>query len=587
MTLDVLVTAMVTVTMVAVLVRDMVAPSIAVLSATIALLVLGVIDADRAFAGFSNPAPITVAALFVLARAVEKTGALQPLLRATLARASGERWGLLRILTPTMAASAVFNNTPIVAMLVPQISAWARREGRLAAIYLMPISFAAILGGMITLVGTSTNLIVSGLLEESGRAPLEMFELTIVGVPLAAVGLVVIAALAPRILGSRHGPMDSFDAAFREYTVEMEVVPGGPVDDVTVEAAGLRHLEGVFLVRIRRGAEVIAPVAPDTPLSGGDVLGFAGRADLVVDLQSIRGLRSAEHKHSDRFRDAGHAFFEAVVSPVSPLVGHTLAEVDFREQYGAAVLAIHRAGSNVRQKLGSVELKAGDTLLVLSDSGFRRRWRDRRDFLLVADLDGALPTGSRRGAFVLGTAASVVVLAALGIVPVLNGALVGAVLMVVSGILTPNEARSALNIDVLLVIAAAFGVGAAIEQSGLAAILASALVASSSWLGPWGGLLSVVLATVALTELITNNAAAVLMFPVALMTAQTVGGDPRDYAIAVALAGSASFLTPIGYQTNTMVYGPGGYRFVDYVRLGAPLTLIAIALITTILMLAP
>lgn len=577
------VTLVVVLAMIVALVRESLAPAVAVVAAMITLLVLGVIDAERALSGFSNPAPITVAALFVLARAVEKTGALEPFVAGTISPRRGSRRGLLRILGPTAAASAVFNNTPIVAMLVPQVSAWARRHGQPVALFLMPISFAAILGGMVTLIGTSTNLIVSGLLEEAGQEPLGMFEMTHVGAPVALVGILLLAFLAPRILTARQGPLERFDASFREYAVEMEVQSGGPVDGVTVEDAGLRHLQGVFLVRIARGDGLIAPVGPDELLQGGDLLGFVGRADLVVDLQAVRGLRSAEYKHADSFRDATHNFFEAVISPISPLVGQTLAEADFREQYGAAVLAVHRAGDRIREKLGAVELRAGDTLLLLSDQHFERRWRDRRDFLLVADLDGALPVGSRRGFFVLGTAAVVVALAALGILSVLKGALVGALLMVATGTLTPNEARNALNLDVLLVIAAAFGIGAAIEDSGLAAMVADTLVMPAEVVGPVGGLMAIVVATVLLTELITNNAAAVLMFPVAQAAAASAGGDGRAFAIAVALAASASFLTPVGYQTNTMVYGPGGYRFLDYGRLGAPITVAAVILITVLL----
>ena len=577
------VTLVVVVVMVVALVREFVAPAVAVVAGMIALLVLGIIDADRALAGFSNPAPITVAALFVLARAVEKTGALEPFVAGAISPRGESRQGLLRILGPTAAASAVFNNTPIVAMLVPQVSAWARRHGQPVALFLMPISFAAILGGMVTLIGTSTNLIVSGLLEEAGQEPLGMFEMTPVGAPVAVVGILMLAFLAPKILTARQGPLERFDASFREYAVEMEVQSGGPVDGVTVEDAGLRHLQGVFLVRIARGDGLVAPVGPDEVLQGGDLLGFVGRADLVVDLQAVRGLRSAEYKHADSFRDATHNFFEAVISPISPLVGRTLADAGFREQYGAAVLAVHRAGDRIREKLGTVELRAGDTLLLLSDQDFERRWRDRRDFLLVADLDGALPVGSRRGLFVLGTAAAVVTLAALGVLSVLKGALVGAVLMVATGTLTPNEARNALNLDVLLVIAAAFGIGAAIEDSGLAALVAAALVMPAEVVGPMGGLAAVIVATVLLTELITNNAAAVLMFPVAQAAAVSAGGDARAFAIAVALAASASFLTPIGYQTNTMVYGPGGYRFIDYCRLGAPVTVMVVILITALL----
>lgn len=563
--------------------REWLAPALVIVGAMVVLLVAGIVTPDEALAGFSNPAPITVAALFVLARAVEKTGALQPLLRGTLSSRHGHRKTLLRLLVPTAAASSILNNTPIIAILAPQVATWAQQRGRPVSWYLMPLSFAAILGGMVTLIGTSTNLVVSGLLEQAGQAPLGMFELTPVALPLAVAGIGMVVALAPALLPHRRGLYTRYEEEQREFTVEMQVEAGGPVDGRSVEAAGLRSLQGVYLVRLERGARAIAPVGPDEILLGGDRLSFVGRADLVIDLQQMRGLRSAEHQHASEFRGGPHGFFEAVISPTSPLVGRTLATTDFRGQYHAAVMAIHRAGERVRAKLGQVELRSGDTLLLLARRGFRDQWKDRRDFLLVSELDGSMPVGTWKGLWVLATAGSVVALAAMGVLPILNGALLAAVLMVGTGILTPNEAVRSVDMNVILLIAAAFGVGNAIQGSGLAASVAAAIVGVSLPLGPTAVLAAVVLCTLFLTELITNNAAAVLMFPVALVAGQASGADPRTFAMAVALAASASFLTPVGYQTNTMVYGIGGYRFGDYVRLGLPLTLATLAGIVLLL----
>ena len=582
MTLAAWFTLAVVVVTVGVMVRDWLAPSLAVVGAMVVLLVAGIITPEQAFAGFSNPAPITVAALYVLARAVEKSGVLRPVVSRTLAADGGHRRNLLRLLAPTAGASAFLNNTPVVAMLVPEVSSWAERRGTPVSRYLMPLSFAAILGGMVTLVGTSTNLVVSGLLENDGHAPLGMFEMTGVGLPAALLGLVLILALTPLLLPVRRGLKEGFDEGFREFTVEMEVEDGGAAEDRTVEEAGLRNLKGVFLAWIQRGERMVAPVAPDEVLRAGDRLGFVGRADLVVDLQSIRGLRSAEHKHTASFRDEAHSFFEVVVSPISPLVGETLKSAGFREQYQAAVMAIHRAGERVHGKLGEVPLRSGDTLLLLAERGFRDRWRDRRDFLLTSRLDGSLPGSVRHGMLALGTGLVIVVLAALEILPILQGSLAAAFLMVLSGALTPNEARRAVDLDVVVLIAAAFGVGAAIEASGLAGAIVGGLLAPAEALGPVAVLAAVVVGTLLLTELVTNNAAAVLMFPVAMAAAVAAGVDPRAFAIAVALTASASFVTPIGYQTNAMVFGPGGYRFTDYARLGLP---IAVVVVGTIILL--
>jgi di/tricarboxylate transporter len=562
-----------------VLATDRLAPALAVLGGAVLLMILGVITPGEAFSGFSNPAPITVAALYVVARAVEKTGALQPLVRGVLGNGGGGSWGLLKILAPTAGASAFLNNTPIVAMLAPQVADWAERRGRPASWYLMPISFAAILGGTVTVIGTSTNLVVSGLLQAGGHAPIGMFEISAVGVPLALSGLLLIGLLAPRVLPDRRGVRQQLEEESRQFVVDMVVEDRGALDGRSVDDAGLRHLQGVFLAQVERAGAVIAPAAPETLLRGGDRLSFVGRADLVVDLHAMRGLRSAEHSQLGDFEGANHTFFEAVVSGTSPLVGRTLKSIGFRSRYQAAVVAIHRSGERVNAKLGDVALRPGDTLVLLADVGFRDRWRDRSDFLLVSRLGGSPPVGTRKGAIVAAVTAGIVVVAGAGLLPILHAALLGAILLVVTGVLSPNEARSAVDLDVVVVIAAAFGLGAAMTASGLAAIVASGILEALRGLGPIGLLFGVTLATTLFTELITNNAAAVLIFPIAMATAVAAGLDPRPFAVAVMFGASASFLTPIGYQTNTMVYGPGGYKFGDYARLGLPLSVLMMVVV--------
>ena len=582
MSLDAWLTFVVLAVMVWALARELAAPSATVLTGVIVLLVVGVITPAEAFAGLSNPAPITVAALYVLARAVEKTGALQPLVAGTLGAGDGRSTGLARLLIPAAAMSSLLNNTPIVAMLAPQVENWAQRTGSSPSRFLMPLSFAAILGGMVTLIGTSTNLVVSGLLIDAGEPPLTMFELTPLGLPVAVVGVGLLILLSPRLLPERHPAQADLSDGFREFVVRMIVEADGALDGRSVEAGRLRNLAGVFLVEIDRQGEVIAPVGPQTVLRGGDELTFVGRADVVVDLHAIRGLVSAEHKHVQEFDTVRHTFFEAVLGPSSPLVGRSLKEAGFRAQYQAAVVAIHRAGRRIDAKLGGIGLKAEDTLLILSDPGFRDRWRDRSAFLLVSRLGGVPPAVGRKAWIVALVGGGVVVSAAVGLLPVLSAALVGALVLVMSGVLTPSEAKGAIDLDVILVIAGAFGLAAALENSGLAADVAQLIGGVFGPLGASGGLAGIVLTTVLLKSLITNNAAAVLMFPIAMSAATELGLNARAFAVAVALAASASFLTPLSYQTNLMVYGPGGYRFGDFARLGAPLVIL-VALATIVL----
>ncbi len=579
MTLPALFTLVVLVAAIAAMIRDLLPPAGAVLGALVLLLLFGVVTPAEALSGFSNPAPITVAALYVVARAVERTGALQPLVRSMLGEGPSSRTGLARLLVPTAGASAFLNNTPIVAMLTPQVSDWAYRQGHPPSWFLMPLSFAAILGGTITLVGTSTNIVVSGLMVASGMEPLGMFELSVVGLPLAVAGLVVIVVLAPLVLPDRRGVRREFEDETREFVFGMEVEVGGPLDGSTVEDGGLRHLNGVFLAEIHRDGEALAPARPDTTLRGGDRLIFVGQVDQVVDLQKLRGLRSTEHAHALDLTRPGHTFYEVVVSDSSPLAGSTLKELGFRGRYQGAVLAIHRAGERIHAKLGGVRIRHGDTLLILTDDGFGDRWRHRSDFLLVSHLGGSPPVGTRMAFFTAAVTAGMVGVVAVGLMPMLNASLLAAVLMTAGGALTAAEARSAVDLDVIILIAAAFGLGEALRSSGLADLLAGGIVASSQTLGPLGILLGVAVVTMILTELITNNAASVLIFPIAISTAAAAGLDPRPFAVIVAFSASAAFLSPVGYQTNTMVYGPGGYRFLDYLRLGVPLTFVLLAVL--------
>ncbi|MCA1735247.1 MAG: SLC13 family permease [Actinobacteria bacterium] len=559
-----------------------VSPAVAMSAGMVAVLVADVVTTEQALAGFSNAAPLTVAALFILARAVEKTGALTPMVKLALGGSEGRRRSIARLVLPAATASSFLNNTPIVAMLLPEVRAWAKSRKKSASLFLMPLSFAALLGGVVTLIGTSTNLVVSGLLVASGEPEMGFFEVTAVGLPIAVIGVFVLIGLTPLLLPDRT-PVDlQSDEQSREFVVDMVVAPGGPLQGKGVEAAGLRHLDGLFLATVERNGDLIAPVTPETVLAGGDRLRFVGRADNVLELQKTRGLISSEAGQILHLQGSGSRYFEVVIGIESMLVGQTLSEAGFRGRYQAAVLAIHRAGQRIEGKLGQIPIRVGDVLLLVADDGFRDRWRDRNDFLLVSGI-GQAPSPTSRRAWIVGALTlGLVLTASLDLIPILSGSLVAAVALVAFKVLTPGEARGAVDLDVILVIAAAFGVAAAVEESGLAAFLASGLVNAFSGMGDRGVLLGVVLATVILTAVLSNNAAALLMFPIAVASASATNIQSRGFAVAVAVAASVDFLTPIGYQTNTMVYGPGGYRFGDYARLGTPLTLLVSLVIVVV-----
>lgn len=560
-----------------VLTRDLVSPAVAFMAAVVVLLVADVVTPGEAFQGFSNPAPITVAALYVLARAVEKSGALQPMVRATLGSARSVRGALARMTAPVAAASAFLNNTPIIAMLSPQIGEWADRRGDSASRYLMPLSFAAILGGMTTLIGTSTNLVVSGLLEEQGYDPFTMFELTRVALPLALLGLVVTVLASPNLLPDRLPPRQEAREGGRSFSVRMIVEPGGPLDGLRMDEAWSALPDGATMVYFERDGEGAGQPHPDTVLAGGDFLTLLGDTDVVLGLHDVSGLASSQQPHLPfEFRSSRHAYFEAVIAPESRLVGRSLIDIRFLARYQATVVAIHRAGEPVHGHLAKAPLKPGDTLMVIADRGFGDRWRGRNDFMLVSRLGAPAPPLSPKAVVVLAVAAAVVVGAGFQILPILHLSLLGALALVVLGILTPNEAKDSIDFDVIVVIGAAFGLAAAVETSGLGQSAADLIAAVSGRFGAQGAMAAIVVSTIALSSIITNNAAAALVLPIALTSAATFGIDARAAAVAVALSASASFMTPIAYQTNLMVYGPGGYRFGDYARLGTPLTLVVL-----------
>ena len=560
-----------------VLTRDLISPAVTFMGAVVILLVADVLNPAEAFQGFANPAPITVAALYVLARAVERSGALQPIVTVTLGAGRNVRMALARLTVPVAAASAFLNNTPIIAMLAPQVEEWADQRGDSASRYLMPLSFAAILGGMTTLIGTSTNLVVSGLLQAEGQDPFTMFELTRIALPIALVALVLNVMLAPNLLPDRIPPRQEARVGGRSFSVRMIVEPGGPLDGMAVRDVQAALPETARIVYFERGGEGAGQIAPDKVLLGGDFLTLIGDPDAVLDLHEVSGLASSQQPHLPyEFRSARHAYFEAVIASESRLVGRSLADVRFLARYQATVVAIHRAGEPVRGGLAQEPLKRGDTLLVISDRGFGDRWRDRNDFLLVSRFGATSPEPTAKAGIVVGIGAVIVLGAGLGVLPILHLSLLGALALVGFGILTPNQAKDAIDFDVIVVIGAAFGLAAAVEGSGLGLAAAGLVADALGGFGPQAAMAGIIISTIALSSIITNNAAAALVLPIAISTAADFGIDARAAAVAVALSASASFMTPIAYQTNLMVYGPGGYRFGDYARLGTPLTLVVL-----------
>ncbi len=563
------------------LVRELAPPAAAMVGALVLFVLVGILPAESAFLGLANPATISIAGLFIVARAIRDHADLDRVISRFLGDGRhGARAALLRFVPPVILLSGFMNNTPLVATGAPVIRDWAERHGVATSKLLMPLSFAAIIGGVLTLVGTGPNLVVSGMLESAGEAPLGFFGLTPAGLPLAVIGGVVLIVLGPRLLPDRRTPHERSAGDPRDYTVRLEVVTDGPHDGETIADAGLRDLPRVFLASVRRDGASQGPAHPQTVLRGGDELVFVGDVHTVRDLLARPGLREAERAQTAVLEGERHGLVECIVGPNSDLVGVTMKQVAFRGRYGGAVIAVHRAGERIDAKLGTVELHPGDALLVLADDTFVERWHGHRDFAVVIPLDTEQPASGNGFRWLsLGTLAGMILLAATGTLPVLTAILLACAVLVATRAIRFGRAIAALDVDVLLIVAAAIGLGSAIEASGLAARLATGIEVAAAATTPLIALALIAFGTMLLTELITNVAAAALMVPIALDVAQRVEAEPTGFAVAVALAASASFLTPIGYQTNTIVYGLGGYRFGDYWKLGLPMAVVTLSII--------
>ena len=586
MSSEAVLTAVVVVVTLVALARELAPPAGVVVGGVVALVLLGVLDAERAFAGLANPATLTIAGLFVVSRALRQHGRLETLVARLLGEGDGGERGALLRLVPTVAlVSGVMNNTPLVATVAPLVRDWAERRGLAASRLLIPVSFASILGGLLTLIGTGPTLIVSSALVASGRAGFEFLTVGAVGLPLLLVAGPIVALLGARVLPDRRDRAERIAADRRDYTVLMAVARGGPSDGRTVSEAGLRSLPGTFVAGLVRDGEELAPVAPATRLKGGDELGLGGGAEVIAALLTHPGLVAGERAQVRLLDGERHRLVECVLGSSSPLVGTTLKALSFRGRYGGAVVSIHRAGERLVGRLGQVPLRQGDVLLVLADPGFAERWRGEPDFGAVIALeDGGPGPADARTRLTLFTFAAMVAAAASGIVPVVTAVLGACAVLVGTRTVSFRRALDAVDRDVILIVAGAIGFAQALTASGLSATLAGTAVTLSDGAGLVGALAVIVVATMVLTELVTNVAAAALMAPIAIDLAERTGADPTGFAVAVAIAASASFLTPIGYQTNTLVYGLGRYRFGDYWRLGLP---VALATLVTTLAVVP
>lgn len=559
-----------------------ISPDIVMVGGLTVLLLAGILTPAEALSGLANEGMVTVGVLYVVVASLRETGGIGWIVHSVLGRPKSLQHAQVRLMAPVAAMSAFLNNTPVVAMFIPAVSDWSKRHRLSVSKLMIPLSYASIAGGTCTLIGTSTNLVVNGLLiKETGSAGFGMFELVWVGIPVVGILFLFLILGSTWLLPERVPAISRFDDA-REYTVEMLVEPGSVLSGKTIEEAGLRQLPGMYLIEIDRQGQIMPAVSSLEILNQGDRLVFAGIIESVVDLQKIRGLQPAsEQVYKLGPPRQNRALVEAVVSDSCPLAGKRVRDGHFRNVYNAVIIAVARNGKRIQQKIGDIVLQPGDTLLLESHRSFAEQQRNSRDFFLVSRIDDTGPPRHEKAVLALSILALMVISVAFGWLSMLKASLLAAGLMILTRCTTGRVARRSVDWQVLIVIAASFGVGSALQDTGAAAIIADFLI-DFAGNNPGFALSLMFLVTALLTAVATNNAAAVIMFPIALTTAHNLGSSPLPFVITLMVAASASFATPIGYQTNLMVFGVGGYRFSDYLRVGVPLTLL-VGLVTVII----
>lgn len=552
------------------LVFTRVGPHLVMMAMLTVISCLGILTPAEALAGFSNAGLITVAAMFVVATGIHASGGVDLLVNKVLGKPTTVRSALWRIFAPVTVLSAFLNNTPVVATMIPAIHSWSRKIGIAPSKLMIPLSYTAILGGTMTLIGTSTNLVVNGQYQSlTGAEGFSLFAITAVGLPVGLAGLLFMWLFFPRWLPART-EQQAF-GNLREFTLEVMVSPDGPLVGKTVLEAGLRQLSRVYLVEIERDGAIVTAVSSEERLQGGDRLVFAGDTQAISDLLRIHGIvpSALENEAVLTSRRSERCLVEAVVSPHCEAVGRAIRDARFRDRYGAVVLAVARNGERVKGNLGTIRLAAGDTLLLEARPAFVSRQRYNRDFLLINDLEEESPR-HERALLSWGILVTMVGAATFGVLDMLNAALLGAALMILSGCCSVNQAEKSLDLTVIITIAASFTLGTALQKTGVAEFLAQGIINLSNGT-PWLMLALTYVAISILTEVITNNAAAVLMLPIVLEMTEKANLNNEPFILAIMMAASASFATPLGYQTNLMVYGPGGYRFSDFLRVGVPM----------------
>ncbi|MGQ8336912.1 SLC13 family permease [Sunxiuqinia sp. A32] len=573
--------------MIVALVNDWMRPGMLLFSALVVLMASGVINTQESLAGFSNKGMLTVAVLFLVSEGVRQTGALNIVARAFLPKRRGKMPIILaKILIPVSVISAFLNNTPVVIIFAPMVRNWAEKMNLSPQKFLIPLSYATILGGICTLIGTSTNLVVHGLMLENGLQGLYMFELGKVGIWIALAGFVYLMFIGHKLLPRKKNNNKRNRQDYKEYFLDATLPPNSSLAEVEIVNGRTHQLKDVIVISIERNGDIIDTRKGRFNLENDDKLVIAVKSENLENLINRRKLEFKALKGFGKFyKSTDIKQIEAVIAPRFPGINQTIDEFDFLNHYQAEVLAVHRNGETISTNVGSIRMKAGDSIMLLTNENFIKNWGESKIFYLTSFI-GEIPPPRYRGQrlFALLLVLLMIIGATFGrYLPEVGGnqldmfyfASIVAVLMTWINILPNRKYTKAISWDVLITIACAFGLSKALQNSGAADSIATTAINFSKSFGPIGVLITIYLITTIFTEIITNNAAAALIFPIAYSAANQMGVDPKPFFIAICIAASASFATPIGYQTNLLVQGLGNYKFSDYTKAGLPLNILA------------
>ncbi len=535
--------------------------------------VVGILTPKEMLVGVSNEQIAVIIMLLLLGNTYRKTSVLNTLFDKLFKNVKSYRSFAGRIMWIIAPLSSFLNNTPLVALMMPYAYDWSKRHNQPISKILLPLSYAAILGGCATLIGTSNNLIVNGMVIEHGLPPLHIFDFTLVGLPMIFIGFIYLRFIGHKLLPSNYITSDSVSKNSRQYVVETQISKNSTIVGKTIEEAELRNLHGLFLFQIIRQGQEISVVPNDTILLADDILLFAGQTDSIAELLELhKSLRMPSVGMFARKKNLD--VVEIVVADSSNLSGNTLKSQNFRAKYDATAIAIHRNGEKISGKIGEVKLKAGDTILLLTGEKFNKFTENNRDFYIISKVKEIRKLSRLQSlTLVIGTIAAIV-LSSFGLIKLFFALIILISLLLILNVTNPRELAKSVDYDLAFIIAMSLALGVAMEKTGVAEILGNLMI---DIFKPWGNvgiLAGLYIVTALMAAFTTNKAAIALVFPIVLNIASGLNNSPMPYILTMSFAAAANFMTPIGYQTNTMIYGPGGYKFKDFLRVGTPLTII-------------